>query len=92
MILGAFVASSGAGKQSQDTTQKLMSLTDPGPMAKFAGRKLSIWIACALCIVSNVVMMTTTSIGGLYAGRLVIGLANGLFMTFAQLYLQVCLT
>lgn len=37
-------------------------------------------------------MMTTTSIGGLYAGRLVIGLANGMFMTFAQLYLQVCLT
>jgi len=34
-------------------------------------------------------MMTTTSIGGLYAGRLVIGLANGLYMTFSQLYLQV---
>jgi len=34
-------------------------------------------------------MMTTDKIGGLYAGRLIIGLANGLFMTFAQLYLQV---
>jgi hypothetical protein len=34
-------------------------------------------------------MMTTNKIGGLYAGRLLIGLANGLFMTFAQLYLQV---
>jgi SP family sugar:H+ symporter-like MFS transporter len=42
-----------------------------------------------MCVVANVVMMTTTSIGGLYAGRFVIGLANGLFMTFAQLYLQV---
>ncbi|KAH7379763.1 MFS transporter [Cadophora sp. MPI-SDFR-AT-0126] len=61
-----------------------------GPIAKFIGRKASIWAACILCIVSNVVMMTTTSIGGLYAGRLVIGLANGLFMTFSQLYLQEC--
>lgn len=60
-----------------------------GPIANFIGRKASIWVACILCIVSNVVMMTTTSIGGLYAGRLVIGLANGLYMTFSQLYLQV---
>lgn len=61
-----------------------------GPIANFIGRKASIWVACILCIVSNVVMMTTTSIGGLYAGRLVIGLANGLYMTFSQLYLQEC--
>lgn len=35
-------------------------------------------------------MMTTTSIGGLYVGRLFIGLANGMFMTFSQLYIQEC--
>ncbi|KAK3620600.1 hypothetical protein LTR56_023313 [Elasticomyces elasticus] len=34
--------------------------------------------------------MATTSIGGLYAGRCLIGLANGLFMTFSQLYIQEC--
>jgi MFS transporter, SP family, sugar:H+ symporter len=60
-----------------------------GPIAQFLSRKWSIWSACALCIVSNVIMMTTNKIGGLYAGRLLIGLANGLFMSFAQLYLQV---
>lgn len=53
---------------------------------------MSIWSACILCIVSNVVMMTATNVGALYAGRLLIGLANGLFMTFAQLYLQVILS
>jgi len=67
-----------------------VSASAAGPIAKFIGRKTSIWAACVLCIISNVVMMTTTSIGGLYAGRLAIGLANGLFMTFAQLYLQEC--
>jgi MFS family permease len=38
--------------------------------------------------VANIIMMTTTSIGALYAGRLLIGLANGYFMTFSQLYIQ----
>ena len=32
--------------------------------------------------------MTTESIGALYAGRFLIGLANGYFMTFSQLYIQ----
>lgn len=68
----------------------LLTVADlPGPIALYIGRKTSIWLACGMCVVANVVMMTTTSIGGLYAGRFVIGLANGLFMTFAQLYLQV---
>lgn len=55
--------------------------------AKF-GRKMCLWAACLLCVVSNVIMMTTTSIGALYAGRLLNGLANGYFMTFSQLYIQ----
>ncbi|KAJ0270275.1 hypothetical protein COL940_011795 [Colletotrichum noveboracense] len=33
-------------------------------------------------------MMTTTHIGALYVGRLLIGLGNGGFMTFSQLYIQ----
>ncbi|OCL15378.1 MFS transporter [Glonium stellatum] len=61
-----------------------------GPIATVLSRRATLWTACVLCIVSNVIMMTTTKIGGLYAGRLIIGLANGLFMTFAQLYLQEC--
>lgn len=34
-------------------------------------------------------MMTTTSIGALYVGRLIIGIGNGFLMTFSQLYIQV---
>lgn len=52
------------------------------------GRKKAIWAACVTCVCSNVIMMATTSIGGLYAGRFILGLANGVFMTFSQLYLQ----
>jgi MFS transporter, SP family, sugar:H+ symporter len=33
-------------------------------------------------------MMGTTNLGGLYVGRLLIGVSNGFFMTFGQLYIQ----
>lgn len=61
-----------------------------GPIAKFLGRKVSLWVACLMCTVANIVMMTTTSIGALYFARTFIGLANGMFLTFGQLYLQEC--
>ena len=55
--------------------------------AKF-GRKHCLWAACVLCCISNVIMMATESVEALYAGRFLIGLANGYFMTFSQLYIQ----
>lgn len=33
-------------------------------------------------------MMATTNLAGLYAGRFLIGIANGWYMTFSQLYIQ----
>ena len=61
-----------------------------GPIAKFLGRKSSIWVAALICVLSNVIMMTTTSIGAIYFARFLIGIANGMLMTFSQLYLQEC--
>lgn len=61
------------------------------PSARF-GRRICLAIACVTCFAANIIMMTTDSIGALYAGRFIIGLANGYFMTFAQLYLQECST
>lgn len=59
-----------------------------GPIARFMGRRGCIWVASVLCAVANTIMMATTNIGALYFGRLLIGLANGMFMTFSQLYIQ----
>lgn len=61
-----------------------------GPLAWKLGRRHCIWLASLMCCVSNAIMMGTTSIGALYFARLLIGLANGLFMSFSQLYLQEC--
>lgn len=59
-----------------------------GLVATYVSRRQYIWIACLFCCVANVMMMATENIGALYAGRFIIGLANGYFMTFSQLYIQ----
>ncbi|KAI0967166.1 MFS monosaccharide transporter-like protein [Xylaria arbuscula] len=65
-----------------------ISSSTAGFTAKYFGRKMSLWIACIGVFVSTAVMQATTQIGGLYTGRLIIGLSNGLLMTHAQLYIQ----
>ncbi len=72
------------------TLGAFLSSSMAGPIATVLSRRMTIWAASLLCVVSNVIMMVTTNIGGLYAGRLLLGLANGMFMTFAQLYIQEC--
>jgi len=72
------------------TLGAFLSSSMAGPIAAVLSRRMTIWAASLLCVVSNVIMMATTNIGGLYAGRLLLGLANGMFMTFAQLYIQEC--
>ncbi|KAI1343253.1 general substrate transporter [Xylariaceae sp. FL0016] len=59
-----------------------------GFVATKLGRKSCLWFACLGCVVSNIIMMTTTDINALYIGRLLNGLANGYFMTFSQLFIQ----
>jgi SP family sugar:H+ symporter-like MFS transporter len=71
------------------TLGAFLSSSAAGIFATKLGRRQCLWLASALCCVSNVVMMTTTSLAGLYAGRLLIGLANGWYMTYSQLYIQV---
>ncbi|KAH3913600.1 hypothetical protein HBH56_105240 [Parastagonospora nodorum] len=72
------------------TLGAFLSSSAAGVFATKLGRRQCLWLASLLCCVSNVVMMTTTSLAGLYAGRLLIGLANGWYMTYSQLYIQEC--
>ncbi|EJU05941.1 MFS monosaccharide transporter-like protein [Dacryopinax primogenitus] len=59
-----------------------------GPIGAQIGRRHALWAACVLCAVSDAIMLGTTNVGALYVGRLLIGIANGWFMTFSQLYLN----
>lgn len=71
------------------TLGAFISSSFAGPIAKFMGRRGSIWCAAVMCAAANIIMMASTNIGAIYVGRFVIGLANGMFMTFSQLYIQV---
>ncbi|CAI6333737.1 unnamed protein product [Periconia digitata] len=64
------------------------SATAAGVFANTLGRRHCLLIACVTCCIANVIMMATTDIIALYFGRLIIGFANGFFMTFSQLYIQ----
>ncbi|KAK8080887.1 maltose permease [Apiospora hydei] len=64
-----------------------VSSSSAGFTSRWVGRRLSLWTACTLVFVSTAIMQATVDIGGLYAGRLILGLANGLLMTHAQLYI-----
>ncbi|KAH7092340.1 general substrate transporter [Paraphoma chrysanthemicola] len=70
------------------TLGAFLSSSSAGIFATKMGRRECLWMASALCCMSNIVMMATTSLAGLYAGRLLIGIANGWYMTFSQLYIQ----
>lgn len=70
------------------TLGAFISSATAGVPSRRVGRRMCLVIACITCFIANIIMMTNESIGALYAGRLIIGFANGYFMTFAQLYLQ----
>lgn len=71
------------------TLGAFIASSSAGFTALYFGRKMTLYIACAGIFLSTAVMQATTNIAGLYAGRLIIGLANGLLMTHSQLYIQV---
>lgn len=57
-----------------------------GPFAARFGRRPAIWAACVVSLVACGVQVGTTSLGGLYAGRIILGLSNGFFITFSNVY------
>ncbi|KAF1951237.1 general substrate transporter [Byssothecium circinans] len=70
------------------TLGAFISSSSAGFFAAYLGRRHCLWMASILCVVSNAVMMATTNLAGIYAGRFLIGIANGWYMTFSQLYIQ----
>lgn len=70
------------------TLGAFISSSTAGFTALIFGRKMSLWIACIMVFGSTALMQATTSIAGLYAGRLIIGFGNGLLMTHSQLYIH----
>ncbi|PMD43554.1 general substrate transporter [Hyaloscypha variabilis F] len=59
-----------------------------GPLSAKFGRRHGLWFAAGLNAISTAIMLGTTSVGALYAARLLLGVSVGWFFTFSQLYVQ----
>ena len=57
------------------------------PMSAFMGRKLVVQIGAVLCAISVAIMLGSTSLAALYVARIIMGIANGIFSTSAQVYI-----
>jgi sugar porter (SP) family MFS transporter len=69
----------------------LIAVLTVGYSTYYIGRKGGIWVSCVLMIISVTIQITTVTIGGLYAGRFILGLANGYLILCGQLYMQECI-
>lgn len=61
-----------------------------GPIGAHLSRRYCLMASSALLIAAVAIMSETTSFGALYFSRLLCGLANGILMNFALVYLQEC--
>ncbi len=59
-----------------------------GPFSSWLGRKYGLWGATILNFIATSVMLGSTSVGALYAARLLLGISVGWFLTFSQLYVH----
>lgn len=50
-------------------------------------RRLGLWLGCLLGLLSISLMIGLTSLGGLYAGRLLLGMSNGFLVPYSVTYM-----
>ncbi|KAG8169102.1 hypothetical protein KVR01_001851 [Diaporthe batatas] len=68
----------------------ILSSALSGLVSHYIGRRASIWVGCVFLNLATAVMMVVNTIGGIYAARFLVGVAQGLLYTFFNLYLQEC--
>lgn len=68
------------------TLGSFLSSLAAGPFSAYLGRKPALWLACILNAVACAIQIAVTNTGVLYLGRLLMGLANGFFVTFSNVY------
>ncbi|CAK7222031.1 hypothetical protein SBRCBS47491_004729 [Sporothrix bragantina] len=65
-----------------------VSTFSAGPILHRTGRKGGIWLGGFFVFVSTIMQMLVTSVGALYASRLIMGLGSGFLLISSQLYMQ----
>ncbi|KAH9208176.1 MFS transporter [Leptodontidium sp. 2 PMI_412] len=56
------------------------------PIGNYLGRRQGLWLASVVSVLGSGLQLKSSNVAGLYARRIIIGMSNGLFMTFAKAY------
>ncbi|CZT03893.1 hypothetical protein WAI453_011005 [Rhynchosporium graminicola] len=56
------------------------------PLRRYLSRRRGLWFACVVSVVGSGLQLKPSNVAGLYARRCVIGISNGLFVSFAKVY------
>jgi len=59
-----------------------------GFFAQKFGRRHALWLGCIISVIANSIQIGTTNLGGLYAGRIVLGFSNAYFITFSNVFIS----
>lgn len=63
-----------------------MSSLVAGVFSSYLGRRHALWLACILNAAACIIQILSTSPNPLYIGRLLLGFANGFFVTHSNVY------
>ncbi|KAI9054423.1 hypothetical protein LZ554_001585 [Drepanopeziza brunnea f. sp. 'monogermtubi'] len=61
-----------------------------GPLGKYISRRHGLWLACLVSVLGSGLQLKNSHVAGLYARRVIIGMSNGMFTTFANTYTAEC--
>jgi len=59
-----------------------------GFFAQKFGRRHALWLGCIISVIANSIQIGTTNLGGLYAGRIILGFSNAYFITFSNVFIS----
>ncbi|TVY67545.1 Maltose permease MAL31 [Lachnellula suecica] len=57
-------------------------------MGPRASRRIGLWIACTIGVIAITIQIASRTTGALYAGRFLLGLSNGFYLTFSVTYMS----
>jgi len=70
------------------TVGSIVGCLTTGFFAKKFGRRPALWFGCFVSMVANAVMIGSTNLAGLYAGRIILGFSNAYFIIFSNVFIS----
>ena len=70
------------------TVGSIVGCLTTGLFASKFGRRPALWFGCVIAAIANGIQVGTTTLGGLYAGRVILGFSNAYFIIFSNVFIS----